>query len=169
MVTGSISAYKAPSLANGFRATGNEVKVVLTKSAQKFITKLSFSSQGFETFTDEDDWQSNRVLHIDLQQWADKVLIAPCTANTLAKIAHGLADNLASNILRAQPKEKPLFIALAMNTWMYEHIITDEHKSKVIKYFNVDFIPPQVKILACGDKGIGALASTKTIVEGVNK
>ncbi len=164
IVTGSISAYKAPSIANALRAEGNEVKVVLTNSALKFITKLSFSAQGFETYTDEDDWNSERVLHIDLQQWADKVIIAPCSANTLAKIANGLANNLATNILRAQNKNKPLFISLAMNTNMYNNEITIKHKLTVKEYFNVLFIEPETKMLACGDVGIGALPNIKEIV-----
>jgi len=169
IVTGSISAYKAPSIANALRTEGNEVKIVLTNSALKFITKLSFSAQGFETYTDEDDWNSNRVLHIDLQQWADKVLIAPCSANTLAKISNGLADNLATNILRAQPKQKPLYIALAMNTEMYLKEITKRQILNIGEDFNVYFIEPQSKVLACGDEGIGALANISEILITINK
>ena len=164
IVTGSISAYKSPSIANALRSEGNEVIVVLTKSALKFITKLSFSSQGFETYTDEDDWNSDRVLHIDLQKWADKVLIAPCSANTLAKISNGLADNLATNILRAQVKSKPLYIALAMNTEMYLKPITKKQTLEIEENFNVFLIEPQSKVLACGDEGIGALAKISEIV-----
>ena len=138
--------------------------MVLTNSALKFITKLSFSAQGFETYTDEDDWNSDRVLHIDLQQWADKVLIAPCSANTLAKIANGLADNLATNIIRAQNENKPLFISLAMNSDMYNNKITKKHILTIKEYFIVSFIEPQTKMLACGDIGIGALPNVKEIV-----
>ena len=169
IVTGSISAYKSPSIANGLRNTSNEVKVILTKSALKFITKLSFSCQGFETYTDEDDWKGERVLHIDLQKWAEKILIAPCSANTLAKIANGFADNLASNSLRATPKQKKVLISLSMNTEMYNHDITFAHKCKVKKFLNAEFIEPQIKTLACGDKGIGALSDTKKIIEISNE
>jgi len=151
IVTGSISAYKAPSIANGLRNSGNEVKVVLTDSAQKFITKLSFSSQGFETYTDEDDW----------------ALVAPCTANTLAKIANGIADNLASSILRAR-YEKNVF-SLAMNTDMYENPVTEEHIMRIReRSLGNYFIQPESKKLACGVDGIGALPSTRTIVSYVN-
>jgi len=166
IVTGSISAYKAPNIANALRKKGNDVKIILTKSAQKFITKLSFSSQGFKTYTDEDDWNSDRVLHIDLIKWSDIVLIAPCTANTLAKFANGFADNLATNTLRAVSADKHIYICLSMNTEMYNSKITKEQKILVnFNYMYTYFIPPVSKTLACGDYGDGALADTKTIVD----
>jgi len=167
IVTGSISAYKAPSIANGLRNSGNDVKVVLTESAQKFITKLSFSSQGFETYTDENDWKYEGVLHIDLKDWADWVLVAPCTANTLAKMANGIADNLASSILRARHKKNAF--SLAMNTDMYENPVTEEHIVRIRERSLANyFIQPESKKLACGVQGIGALPSTRTIVSFAN-
>jgi len=168
IVTGSISAYKAPSIANGLRNTGHEVKIILTKSAQKFITKLSFTSQGFETYTDENDWDYNGVLHIDLKDWADYILIAPCTANTLAKISNGIADNLATSVLRARSKN--IVISLAMNTDMYNHKITDEQKERIRnRELSIYFIEPVTKKLACSVDGIGALPGTRTIVEFMDK
>jgi phosphopantothenoylcysteine decarboxylase/phosphopantothenate--cysteine ligase len=163
IVTGSVSAYKAPSIANGLRNSGNDVKIVLTGSAQKFITKLSFSSQGFETYVDKDDWDYNGVLHIELKDWSDYILIAPCTANTLAKVANGCADNLATNVIRA--KSHNLIFSLAMNTDMYTNIITSEHVGKIKERDERNyFITPETKILACGVEGIGALPKTRTIV-----
>ncbi len=165
IVTGSISAYKAPSIANGLKTSGHNIKVVLTKSALKFITKLSFSAQGHKTYTDEDDWEYEGVLHIDLKDWADTVLVAPCTANTLAKISNGIADNLATNVLRAN--EGNNIFALAMNADMYIHYIT-KHQIKILENTSNFFIEPRTKKLACGVEGIGALASTKTIIEFIN-
>jgi len=164
IVTGSISAYKAPSIANGLRKAGNEVKVVLTDSSQKFITKLSFSSQGLKTYTDKDDWDYEGVLHIELKDWSDYILVAPCSANTLAKVSNGYADNLATNILRAKSYNK--VFSLAMNTDMYTNTITYE-QAKKIKYRDNrnHFIKPDTKLLACGVEGIGALPSTKRIIE----
>ena len=98
-VSGSVSAYKAPSIANALSSNGHSVKVVLTSSALKFITKLSFSSQGYDVYVDEDDFATAGVLHISLIGWADKVLVAPMSANTLAKVSMGLADNLLSSAL----------------------------------------------------------------------
>jgi phosphopantothenoylcysteine synthetase/decarboxylase len=167
IVSGSISAYKSPSIANGLRNTGNEVKIVLTKNAQKFITKLSFNSQGFETYIDEDEWINNNVLHIDLKDWADYILIAPCTANTLAKIANGIADNLASSILRARSKN--IVISLAMNTDMYNNKITTKQIFEIEDIENnIKFITPISKKLACGIDGIGALPNTRDIVSYMN-
>ena len=168
IITGSISAYKGPSIANALRGQGYEVTIVLTKAALKFITKLSFSSQGFKTYTDEDDWIGERVLHIDLAKKNEKFLIAPCTANTLAKISNGFADNLATNIIRAIPNNKKLYIALAMNTEMYKRKTTKKTIKKLKKEFiNVKFIKPESKKLACGDIGIGALAKIDNILKEI--
>jgi len=168
-VCGSISAYKTPSIANGLRATGNNVKVVMTESSKKFITKLSFSSQEHETYEDADEFNSNKVLHIDLQNWADVILIAPCTANTLSKIANGIADNLLTNIIRAQPINKPLIIAPAMNNEMYKNEFTREALEVLSNHFsNFYEIPPIRKKLVCGVEDIGALAKTRDIIKFVN-
>jgi len=171
IVTGSISAYKAPSIANGLRNTGNEVKVILTKHAKQFIGKISFTGQGFEVFEDEFGHDLGGsfagVKHIELKDWADWVLIAPCTANTLAKMANGIADNLASSVLRARSKN--IVISLAMNTDMYNHRTTDESKDKIESdELRIYFIKPTIKKLACGVDGIGALPNTRTIVEFMN-
>lgn len=109
------------------------------------------------------------VLHIDLKNWADILVIAPCTANTLAKIANGLADNLLTNIVRAWPEKKPLFIAPAMNTDMWEQPVTNRHLNRLDLDFNLTIIQPQEKVLACGDKGCGALAEISDIVSQIKE
>jgi phosphopantothenoylcysteine decarboxylase/phosphopantothenate--cysteine ligase len=171
IVTGSISAYKAPSIANGLRNTGNEVKVILTKHAKKFIGKITFTGQGFEVYEDEFGHDLGGsfagVTHIELKDWADWILIAPCTANTMAKMANGIADNLASSVLRARSKN--IVISLAMNTDMYNHRTTDKCKYKIESDEHcIYFIKPVTKKLACGVDGIGALPNTRAIVEYMN-
>jgi phosphopantothenoylcysteine decarboxylase/phosphopantothenate--cysteine ligase len=171
IVTGSISAYKAPSIANGLRNTGNEVKVILTKHAKQFIGKISFTGQGFEVYEDEFGHDLGGsfagVTHIELKDWADYILIAPCTANTLAKVACGIADNLCTSVLRARSKN--IVISLAMNTDMYTRKITRNNMEMVNEeYKNVKFIEPITKKLACGVDGMGALPGTRTIVEFMN-
>lgn len=173
-VTGSISAYKTPSIANALKKNGYDVKVVLTNSSLKFIGKMSFTGQGYDTYVDSDEDKENNVLHIELIQWADEVLIAPLSAETLMKIAHGSADNLLTSILRAFPfnSDKKLFVAPAMNTDMYLHPVTDENLNKIKSFFqndkNFSIIEPVEKKLACGVTGIGALASIKDIIETIN-
>lgn len=162
IVSGSISAYKAPDIANALRHKGHEVRVVLTEAASKFITPLAFRGQRFDTFTDNDEWTyQNGVLHVELAQWADSILVAPATANTVAKIANGITDNLALSVIRAF--KGMVYVAPAMNTVMYDNSI--EMISKLRNEYKVMVIPPQSKLLACGVYGIGALAGTVTIVD----
>lgn len=166
IVTGSISAYKSVSLANLLRKNKHEVKVVLTESAMKFIPKITFSSQGIETFTDENEWQNvNNVLHIELTQWADILLVAPMTANTLAKFYYGLADNLATCCFVALPKEKQIVICPAMNTNMLENNITQRNLKGLLEInSNISVVESVSKTLACGVTGNGALANLEDIV-----
>ncbi len=169
IITGSISAYKSVSLANMIRQNGDNVKVVLTKSALQFIPKLSFSSQGIETYIDEDEWNNpNNVLHIELSQWCDICLIAPLTANTLGKIVNGIADNLATCCLIALNKNKQIIIAPAMNTNMYENVVVQNNFKKIIEYFpTIKIVEPATKLLACGVEGKGALANLSDILNTI--
>jgi phosphopantothenoylcysteine synthetase/decarboxylase len=175
-VSGSISAYKTPSLANKLKNEGYNVKVVLTTSAEKFITKLSFSAQGFETFIDNDEWNSSNVLHIELLKWADSIVISPISANTLAKIANGIADNLLTSIIRAfNYNDKNIYLVPAMNTDMYNHKIINKHFHLIAEFkeetstSHIVIVEPITKNLACGVTGIGAMAEIDTIVETINK
>lgn len=166
LVTGSISAYKAVDIANSLRYKEHEVKIVCSKAALQFIPKLTFTGQRYECYTDEDEWDSsvNGVLHINLAKWADILLVAPATSNTIGKFVNGITDNLVLSIMRAYAGT--IYIAPAMNTQMY-------HNSKVfldkLKDFNTVVLPTQEKLLACGDYGIGALADKNLIIDIILK
>jgi phosphopantothenoylcysteine decarboxylase len=127
----------------------------------------------FRGHCDADEWpngwsKGDPVLHIDLKNWADILVIAPCTANTMAKIANGMADNLLTNVVRAWPEWKPLIIAPSMNTDMWDKMITREQLRIMSDcQWNSRVISPQVKTLACGDHGNGAMANIEDIVDGI--
>ncbi|XP_030432636.1 phosphopantothenoylcysteine decarboxylase isoform X7 [Gopherus evgoodei] len=110
--------------------------------------------------------RTDPVLHIDLRRWADLMLVAPLDANTLAKIANGICDNLLTCVIRAWDMTKPLLFCPAMNTAMWEHPIT-AHQVEQLKDFGYTEIPCVVKRLVCGDEGQGAMAEVWTIVEKV--
>ena len=124
-------------------------------------------------YIDEDEanlWKSQRVLHIMLKSWADAFLIAPLDANSMAKIANGMADNLLTCVARAWPiGAKPLLIAPAMNTDMWEHPLTRVHIEVFAETLCAACIPPVEKRLFCGDIGIGAMAHVESIAEELCK
>lgn len=122
-------------------------------------------------YRDSDEWTSwqNRgdpVLHIDLGKWADIMIIAPLDANSLAKIAHGICDNFLLCTVRAWDLTKPLYFCPAMNTKMWLHPITGQ-QIETLKKWNYQEIPCISKTLMCGDTGIGAMATTDTIVSEI--
>jgi phosphopantothenoylcysteine synthetase/decarboxylase len=166
LVTGSISAYKAVDIANALRYKNHEVKIVCSKSALEFIPKLTFTGQRYECYTDIDEWSSseNGVLHINLAKWADVLLVAPATSNTIGKFVNGITDNLVLSIMRAY--SKTIYIAPAMNTQMY-------HNSKPflnkLKEFDTFVFDTEEKLLACGDYGVGGLIDKKVIVDTITK
>ncbi len=106
------------------------------------------------------------VLHIELRNWADVLVIAPLDANTLAKLAAGLCDNLLTCVVRAWDISRPIVVCPAMNTHMYTHPHTAAHLA-VIRQLGMHVVSPVVKALACGDVGMGAMAPIETIVEAV--
>ncbi|XP_033922231.1 phosphopantothenoylcysteine decarboxylase isoform X2 [Melopsittacus undulatus] len=112
--------------------------------------------------------RSDPVLHIELRRWADLMLVAPLDANTLAKLANGICDNLLTCVIRAWDLSKPLLFCPAMNTAMWEHPITAQHVEQ-LKGFGYTEIPCVVKKLVCGDEGRGAMAEVWTIVESVKR
>jgi phosphopantothenoylcysteine synthetase/decarboxylase len=166
LVTGSISAYKAVDIANALRYKEHNVKIVCSKAALQFIPKLTFTGQRFECYTDEDEWNSSvsGVLHINLAKWADLLLVAPATSNTIGKFVNGITDNLVLSIMRAF--SKTIYIAPAMNTQMYNNSEVFLNK---LKDFNTIVIPTQEKLLACGDYGLGGLANKNEIIEIILK
>lgn len=121
-------------------------------------------------WTDEDEWSDSYkivdpILHIELRRWADVVLVAPCSANTLAKISNGICDNLSTSLLRALAPTTPTYIFPAMNTLMYEHPLTSEHLRVVRDIVKYNIVGPIGKPLACGDIGLGAMTEWLDIVK----
>eukprot|EP00761_Pharyngomonas_kirbyi_P001511 gb/GECH01001515.1/.p1 GENE.gb/GECH01001515.1/~~gb/GECH01001515.1/.p1 ORF type:complete len:184 (+),score=33.79 gb/GECH01001515.1/:1-552(+) len=171
--TGSVASIKLSSLVANLKSYG-KVKVVLTESSQHFLNEddiLHMKENDGSVYTDQDEWASwkgrgDPVLHIELRKWADIMLIAPLSANTLAKMAAGICDNLLTCVCRAWDYNKPLIVAPAMNTMMWEHPFTEMHL-KTIKELGIIVISPVSKTLICGDSGIGAMASVDHIVKEV--
>lgn len=171
-ITGGIATYKVCSIINHLRKEEAEVKVILTKSASKFINPITFESlSGSFVYTDEFIPQERGgVEHIELAKWADVMLIAPATANTIGKISSGIADNLLTTVVMATEIDIPVVICPTMNTKMWENPIVQKNitflkniKSKnKEKYF---FIEPVKGELVCGDVGIGKMAKNEDIVD----
>jgi len=160
-VTGSISIYKACEIVRLFIKAEAKVKVVMTKSATKFISPLTFEALTRErVLTDEsEDWSSN-LNHIDYSKWADIFIIAPATANSINKLSKGIADNIL--LQTALAFNKPLLVAPSANVNMVENHYT-KGSLKMLGVNDVTIIEPQNKLLACGDVGNGALAEPKEI------
>lgn len=168
-VTGSVAALKLPLLiAELLKIPGLEVKVVTTERAKHFYNAQEIP---VSLYGDEEEWQlwkgrSDPVLHIELRRWADLMVVAPLDANTLAKVANGICDNLLTCVIRAWDLSKPLLFCPAMNTAMWQHPITARQVEQ-LKAFGYMEIPCVVKKLVCGDEGPGAMAEVWTIVERV--
>lgn len=172
-VTGSVAATLTPKIVSELsKNKDNNVQIIITKNAGYFFNINGFDYYNIKLWQDADEWQpyikyvkNDDIPHIDLCKWADVLLIAPLTANTLAKMANGLADNLLTSTIRAWSRKNPIILAPAMNTYMWNHPATDEHLQKIKRWFNVIIIPPIEKKLACGDTGIGALADISDIIK----
>ena len=163
-VTGGIAVYKAVDLVSRMRKAGCEVRVVMTEHAQQFVTPLTFKEiSGNAVATSM--WNANQefnVEHIALANWADAFLVAPATANILAKMACGIADDLLSTTLLAA--QAPIVVCPAMNTGMYQNSATQENIAK-LQERGVTVMPPAVGHLACGTSGPGRLPEPQQIVE----
>ncbi len=155
-VTGSIAAYKAADLASKLTQAGAQVDGILTPAAEKFITPLTFQSvTGRKVFTDAELWGGiAHVLHVGLGHSADLLVIAPCTANTLAKLAHGIADNLLT--ITALAMRSPTLIAPAMDAGMFEHPATQEN-IRILCGRGVHFAGPDEGHMASGLTGRGRM------------
>ncbi|MDP4163890.1 MAG: bifunctional phosphopantothenoylcysteine decarboxylase/phosphopantothenate--cysteine ligase CoaBC [Bacillota bacterium] len=163
-VTGGIAVYKAAALTSKLVQAGAEVKVILSESAAKFVSPLTFQALSrHEVFTDTFDEKNAAVIaHIDLADWADLILVAPATANTIAKLAHGMADNMITTTLLAATA--PIWIAPAMNVHMYDHPAVKKNISTLSEY-GYQFIEPSEGYLACGYVGKGRLEEPDKIVD----
>ena len=167
-VTGGIAAYKVVEVVSRLKKLGAEVKVVMTKSATEFIAPRTFQEitknpVSVEMFSETVNYH---VEHIALANFADLVLIAPATANFLAKAAHGIADDLLTTIILATPA--PLMIAPAMNTLMLEHPATKSN-IEILKQRGAKIIDAEIGLLACGTSGKGRLAEPENICAEIVK
>ncbi|GAB1469920.1 bifunctional phosphopantothenoylcysteine decarboxylase/phosphopantothenate--cysteine ligase CoaBC [Chloroflexota bacterium] len=155
-VTGSIAAYKAADLASKLTQAGAQVDVILTAAGEKFITPLTFQSvTGQRAYTDKDLWGDEaHVMHISLGKSADLLVIAPCTADTMAKLAHGIADNLLT--VTALAATCPILIAPAMDGGMFDHPATQENL-KTLQSRSALVAGPAAGHLASGMKGVGRM------------
>lgn len=162
-VTGGIAAYKAIDLTSKLTQSGYQVRVMLTEHAKQFVTPLAFQAISrnhvyIDTFDEKD---VSEIQHITLADWADAVIVAPATANTISKLANGLADNMVTSTLLATTA--PVFIAPAMNVHMLEHPSTVENMSRLRNY-GYKFIAPGEGYLACGYVARGRMEEPITIL-----
>jgi len=168
-VTGSIAAYKAADLVSKLKKAGHDVHVVMTKDATQFVTPLTFRTLSrnavtVDLFAEESgEWKPT---HIDLADNADLLVIAPATANVLAKLVHGLADDALSTLALATLA--PILVAPAMNGKMWLHPATKANV-KILKHRGIQFIGPEEGMLACGYEGIGRLWDVDGILEAATK
>ena len=171
--TGSVAAVRVPVLVEQLQAAGHAVRVVATKSATYFFDPTPLRDV---LVLDSDEWPGDRyqrgdpVLHIELRRWADVLLVAPLDANTLAKFALGMTDNCLTCVYRAWDLAKPIVLAPAMNTLMWQHPATGRHIAQVKVDMGPELVvvPPQVKTLACDDVGVGAMAARDEILRAVS-
>lgn len=163
-ITGGIAVYKAADLVSKLRKLKANVDVIMTKSAEEFVTRLTFQTLSgnlvaVDTFEAPKAWS---VEHISLAQKADLFLIVPATANIIGKMANGIADDMLSTTVIAT--KAPVLIAPAMNTGMYENPIVQSNIQK-LETFGYNFVGPGEGFLACGDIGAGRLIEIDTIIE----
>ena len=196
-VTGSVAAIKTPLLYESLQCAGHAVKIVATRASLYFFDPAVLPRDVL--VLDEDEWpgrdegrrwqRDDEVLHIQLRRWADVLLIAPLDANTLAKLANGLADNCLTCVWRAWEPVRPVVLAPAMNTLMWQHPATVRHlrqiaedvaasppaaltREELLEWINTHagrlrIVAPESRRLACGDEGVGALAALETIAEQI--
>jgi phosphopantothenoylcysteine synthetase/decarboxylase len=167
-VTGSIAAHKAADLASLLTKAGCDVRVVMTTDAQRFITPLPFKTLTrhpvvTDLYAEEEGW---KPAHIELADTADALVIAPATANVIAKMAHGLADDALSCIALALNPQAKILVAPAMNGKMWLHPATQANV-KTLKDRGVTFTGPDEGMLSCGYEGIGRLWPVEKIAECV--
>lgn len=196
-MTGSVATILARKIVMAMRELG-DVAVVCTPAATRFYdAELLESDTGVRVYVDYDEWQfdpgpgmpddegpkyaslkrddtalwqkDDPVLHIDLREWADVLVIAPLSANTLAKAANGICDNLLTSIVRAWEPHKPIVLAPAMNTDMWNSPFTDVHLTAIRRIFETSVAEPVEKRLACGDIGKGGLADIGDIASMVGE
>ena len=166
-VTGSIAAYKAVDLVNRLGKMGHHVRVVMTAHAADFVRPLTFEAISHEkVITDMFNDGAPALAHIDLAKWADCCMVAPCDANVIAKLAHGLADDFLTTFILAF--DGPVLVAPAMNTVMYHQKVTQDNLA-LLKSYGYEVVAPASGKLACGDIGEGKLADIDTLLFHIEK
>jgi phosphopantothenoylcysteine decarboxylase len=184
-LTGSVASVLYEKLIGELSKLG-DVSVILTEKSYAFIDYPRLcdairKAHGL-LYTDKSEWtwfrshrgndlkwkKNDPILHIDLRDQFSAFVIAPCSANTMAKIANGICDNLLTSVARAWDFQRPFIVAPAMNTQMWEHPVTKEHTQKLYDW-GIKLVEPQSKMLACNTEGIGALAEIDSIVEKVSR
>jgi phosphopantothenoylcysteine decarboxylase / phosphopantothenate---cysteine ligase len=163
-VTGGIAVFKAAALTSKLTQSGFEVKVILSESASKFVTPLTFQALSrndvhMDTF---DEKNSKVIAHIDLADWPDLIVVAPATANVIGKLANGIADNMITTTLLAATS--PVWIAPAMNVHMYDHPAVKKNL-QTLQSYGYGFIEPGEGYLACGYVGKGRMEEPESIVQ----
>lgn len=166
-VSGGIAAYKACDLVSKLSKKDYEVKVILTKHAEKFVSKLTFEALCHNYVETDlfDESNEDPIAHITLAKWADLMIIVPATANIIAKVTHGISDDLLSTTFLACNKHK--MICPAMNTQMYENPITQKN-IQACKDLGYQILDPVVGHLACNDTGKGKMIEPADIVEAID-
>jgi len=166
IICGGISAYKSLELIRLLKKNGSEIKTILTKSAKEFVTPLSVASLSQEKVYDDlfNSDNESEMDHISLSRWADVILVAPTTANTISKLSTGVSDDLASTVILASDKD--IFLTPAMNVRMWEHPSTKENLKK-LKSYGYKLIGPEKGDMACGEFGEGKMTEPKEILKEI--
>ncbi|GME85903.1 unnamed protein product [Ambrosiozyma monospora] len=173
--TGSVATIKIPLIIDKlFKIYGADkvsIQLVVTRAAEHFLRGLKISTE-VKIWRENEEWSSpmtrpgDPILHVELRKWADILLIAPMSANTLAKITNGFADNLLTSIVRVWNPTIPILIAPAMNTYMYAHPVTKKQLKILSEDFKyVEVLKPIEKVLICGDIGMGGMREWSEIVD----
>jgi len=166
IICGGISAYKSLELIRLLKKQGAEIKTILTKSAKEFVTPLSVASLSQEKVYDDlfNAKNETEMDHISLSRWADVILVAPATANTISKLSAGSSDDLASTVILASDKD--IFLTPAMNVRMWEHASTKQNLNK-LKSYGYKIIGPEIGDMACGEFGEGKMTEPKDIFQTI--
>jgi len=166
IICGGISAYKSLEIIRLLKKKGAKIKTILTKSAKEFVTPLSVSSLSQEKVYDDlfNLENESEMDHISLSRWADVILVAPTTANTISKLSTGSSDDLASTVILAADKD--IFLAPAMNVRMWEHPSTKENLKK-LKSYSYKIIGPETGDMACGEFGEGKMTEPNEIINKI--
>ncbi|MGT2832047.1 phosphopantothenoylcysteine decarboxylase [Streptococcus halotolerans] len=169
-VSGSISAYKAADITSQLGKLGYKVHIIMTEAATAFITPLTLQvlSKNPVHLDVMEEKIADRINHIDLGKEADLFILAPASANTIAQLANGMANNMVTSTALALPSSTPKLFAPAMNTKMYDHPATQAN-IKRLKSYGYREIEPKLAILACGDIGRGALADIDIIIKTIEE